>query len=186
MSFRDQLAIGKAGESAIAKWLIRRGNSVLPVYEKIIDEGKGPQLYTGGGGLVAPDLFAFTEGWGAYWIEAKHKTAFTWWRIGRVFETGIDLRHYEDYLKVAEITCVPVWMLFLHKGGQAKDSPESPSGLFGNDISVLSKSESHRDERWGKSGMVYWTREHDGGPLKFIAEYSEVMGSLDFAPAESS
>ena len=180
MNFHEQLAIGKAGESAIAKWLIRQGNSVLPVYEKIINEGKGPQLFTGIGGLVAPDLFAFSKSGKMYWVEAKHKTAFSWWRKGKVFETGIDLCHYRDYLQVAERTGARVAILFLHKGGQAKDSPPSPSGLYGNNIDVLSQHESHRHGGWGRSGMVYWTREVDGGPLKLIAEYSDVMGWFDF------
>ena len=178
MRFADKLEAGRgrAGETAIARWLIARGHSVLPVYEKIIEDGKGPQLFSASGGLVAPDLVAFKDG-RVLWIEAKHKTAFTWWRIGQVFETGIDLRHYLDYLKVREKSGCPVFLLFLHKGGQAKDSPLSPDGLYGNDLSVLAAHESHRDPRWGRSGMVYWTRRVDGGPLVRLAGYEEVISS---------
>lgn len=176
MSFAENLQTGKAAESAIAHWLIARGHSILPVYEKIIDEGKGPQLFTGGEGLIAPDMLTFAKG-KIVWIEAKHKTGFTWYRKKEVFETGIDLKHYADYLKVSEKTQLPVWLLFLHKGGQAKDSDPSPSGLFGNNIKILEHNESHRTSLWGKSGMVYWTRVCDGGPLIEIASYNDVAPS---------
>lgn len=174
MSFQAQLAYGKAAETAIAGWLMSRGNCVLPVYEKIIDEGKGPQLFTSNTELVAPDLVAFKEG-KARLIEAKHKTGFTWHRITQRWVTGIDLRHYKDYLSVASATDVPVWLLFLHEGGTAKDSPaESPAGLFGNEIFALRENENHRHENWGMSGMVYWAREEDGGALKYIASLDAI------------
>ena len=178
MSFAARLQYGKAAESAIAKWLMRKGHSVLPIYEKIIDEGKGPQLFTGGEGLIAPDLLSIRPQ-KIMWIEAKHKNAFTWYRNAYPhprFETGIDQRHYDDYQLVADITHLPIWLLFLHEGGIAKDSPPSPSGLYGADIAVLKANESHRSDRWGRSGMVYWARDVDGGPLRFIASLQEVLG----------
>jgi len=154
-SFEQQLAHGKAGESKIAQWLRARGNSVLPVYEKLIDDGKGPALYMPDGMLIAPDLFVFRDRH-ALWVEAKHKTGFTWSREYSRWETGIDLRHYADYLKIEDSTPWPVWLMFLHDGGQAKDSGISPEGLFGNSLTVLRDCESHRSDRWGRSGMVYW------------------------------
>jgi len=173
--FDDNLETGKAGESAIAQWLIGRGYSVLPVYEKIINDGKGPQLYTWQGNTVAPDLLALKNE-KFLWFEAKHKTAFSWHRKTSRWVTGIDLRHYEEYRKVKEITKSPLWVLFLHKGGQAKDSPpNSPSGLFGNEMCVLIENENHRHGNWGKSGMVYWAREDDGGALKKMTEYADII-----------
>jgi len=156
MNFSQARRYGLAGESAIAKWLRGRGFSVLPVYEKIIDTGKGPQLYVPDGTLIATDLFAF-NGSKALWIEAKHKTAFTWHRLTQRWVTGIDLRHYADYCRLDELSPWPVWLLFLHDGGQAKDSPpDSPAGLFGNSLAVLRKHENHQSDNWGKTGMVYW------------------------------
>ena len=175
LSFAENLENGKAGESVIAKWLIRRGYAVLPVYEKILDDGKGPQLYTGGGGLVAPDLLAMKNR-NILWFEAKHKTAFSWHRITNRWVTGIDFRHYREYIKIKNITSYPIWVLFLHKGGQAKDSPpNSPAGLFGNELNVLMRNENHRHDNWGRTGMVYWAREIDGGALKKLADYYEVL-----------
>jgi len=155
----ESLAIyqyGIAGESAITAWLRSRGFTVLPVYEKVIDEGKGPQLYLPERSLIAPDLFTFKHD-KVLWVEAKHKTAFSWHRLTQRWVTGIDLRHYQDYLVIDKETPWPVWLLFLHEGGQAKDSPpNSPAGLFGNSLSKLAQCENHRHSNWGRSGMVYW------------------------------
>lgn len=154
--FDRQLKYGQAGESSIAKWLRSRGNSVLPVYEKIFDTGKGPRLFVPEGELIAPDLLVFGSH-GTLWIEAKHKTAFAWHRISQQWVTGVDLKHYKDYLSINTQSPWPVWLLFLHDGGQAKDSPpNSPRGLFGNSLSILEGCEDHRHGNWGKSGMVYW------------------------------
>ena len=156
MTFSTAYQYGFAGETAIALWLRSRGNCVMPVYEKIVDTGKGPQLYMPKGTLIAPDLFVFNSE-RALWIEAKHKTAFTWHRITERWVTGIDLRHYADYCAVDDGTPWPVWLLFLHDGGQAKDSPaNSPAGLFGATLAHLRQHENHRHANGGTAGMVYW------------------------------
>lgn len=158
--FETHLKMGVAGESWIASWLRSRGNTVLPVYEKTDNDFKGPQLYLPDKELIAPDLFVFKHD-KAMWIEAKHKTAFTLHRNTEKWVTGIDLRHYRDYLEVDKTTPWDVWLLFLHQGGQAKDSPpNSPAGLFGNTLKYLSQHEHHRHKNGGKAGMVYWAKEH--------------------------
>lgn len=148
----------------------------MPVYEKLIDEGKGPQVLLPKRELIAPDLLVFRGQRGseqAYWIEAKHKTAFSWHRLTGRWVTGIDLRHYEDYCCIDDMTPWPVWLLFLHQGGQAKDSPpNSPSGLHGNRLSVLRGCENHRHDNWGRTGMVYWALES----LIALAELGDVVG----------
>lgn len=170
MSFADQLQYGQAGESAIAKWLRKNGATVLPVYEKIMDTGKGPQLFTPSRKLIAPDMLTYFDD-EVIWIEAKHKTAFSWYRISGQWTTGIDLRHYEDYCTVDDESPWRVWLLFLHRGGQAKDSPaNSPAGLFGNALSTLRKCENHRSPNWGRSGMVYWAKES----LRHLATLEQV------------
>ncbi len=161
-SFEQSLAFGQIGESCISKWLQSRGHSVFPAYQVEHDSGKGPQLFTAEGDRVLPDLLAFRGG-GAIWFEAKHKTCFTWHRITSRWVTGIDLRHYDEYREVADMTAFPVWLLFFHP--QATPSandlafgcpPECPTGLFGQEISKLTQTENHRSDKYGKSGMVYW------------------------------
>lgn len=174
MSFAANLGYGKAAEGLIANWFRKRGWAVLPVYEKTIDEGKGPQIFLPQRELIAPDLLVFRcqkNNAKTYWVEAKHKTAFSWHRLTRRWVTGIDLRHYRDYCQVDDMTPWPVWLLFLHDGGQAKDSPEdSPAGLFGNKLASLRRDENHRSPNWGHSGMVYWTL----GSLIKLADISEL------------
>ena len=171
MSFEDSLQRGQVGESLIAKWLRSRGWFVLPIYEKEIGTGKGPRLFTPNETLIGTDMFAFNHN-GGIWIESKHKTAFSEHRITGNWTTGIDLHHYEHYCRINDETPWPVWLLFLHRGGQAKDSPpDSPTGLYGGSLDYLRAKENHRHENWGKTGMVYWARQD----LKLIATLEEVI-----------
>jgi len=187
MSFADKLAFGKVAEGFIANWLMARGNSVLPVYEIEKSTGKGPQLFGLDASLVAPDMVVFTEN-GVVWIEAKHKSVFTWHRNTKQWTTGIDLRHYGDYLKVAKTTRLPVWLMFFHEHSIPSDDdkrmgcPEScPVGLFGGDIFDLVPRENHRSpaldynrdgiKGHGRSGMVYWATS----ALKQLASHDNVM-----------
>ena len=172
-TFSENLEFGQAGEGLIAKWLISRGCSVLPVYEKIIDNGKGPRMFTGTGNLVAPDIIAF--GRSVTFIEAKRKTGFTWNRKYQRLVTWIDLRHHRDYVEVAKKTNMPLWLLFLQHGKVTKDFPKgvtNPDGLFGANIAKLITSYSHIHEGGGPH-MIYWEPE-PGGPLKLIAGIDEI------------
>lgn len=176
MAFNNKsFAFGQAGESIIANYFKYKNYLVLPVYEKILDTGKGPQIFSLSGNLIAPDLFVFGQKQEkVWWIEAKHKSAFTWHRITGRWTTGIDIRHYADYLKVQEQTPWPVWLLFLQRDGCAKDTPEGkigPTGLYGGSLEYLKENENHRHDNWGPSGMVYWSEE----TLRKIAELDEVL-----------
>lgn len=177
MGFEASLAHGRLGEGAISKWLQSRGHAVFPAYEIEKHSGKGPQLFAASGDLVLPDLLAFRAG-EVRWFEAKHKTCFTWHRMSGRWTTGIDLRHYGEYQEVAARTALPVWLLFLHPKAApssrdlAHGCPsECPTGLYGNDISVLARCESHRSDRHGNSGMVYWAVQD----LRLLAPANELF-----------
>jgi hypothetical protein len=173
--FNETLARGQLGESLIANWCKARGNSVLPVYEKEIDTGKGPRFFTPEGQLVAPDMFVMPS---MHWIEAKHKSVFTWHRISRKWVTGIDRNHYADYCRVLEISRRPVWLLFLHRSSQpdARDlqhgcPSKCPTGLFGGNLKTLMRNINHEHANHGRHGMVYWASE----TLKFLAPVEELL-----------
>ena len=175
MSFEQSLEVGKIGESRIAAWLNQRGLHVLPVYEKEVREGKGPTLFSAEGKQhICPDLLAFRDG-KAYWIEAKHKNAFSWHRATERFVTGIDVKHYQEYMQVQRIHPEwAIWLFFLHRKGTAKDTPEGlvgPSGLFGGTLNYLQAHENHRHGNWGNGGMVYWS----ANTLQQIAPLDDVM-----------
>jgi len=175
--FEQNLSMGQVGESLISKWLQSRGHAIFPAYQIEQSSGKGPQLFSSEGDLVLPDLLAFRDG-EVRWFEAKHKTCFTWHRISGRWTTGIDLRHYGEYCEVAEKTSLPVWLLFWHpqEKPDARDvahgCPEAcPTGLFGNDLSILRNTENHRSDKWGRSGMVYWA----ASSLRLIARASDLQ-----------
>ena len=174
MSFDDDLKEGLLGEGLIARWLNGRGWNVLPAYEIEMQSGKGPRLLSAEAGkLIAPDLFVFNRAT-FLWVEAKTKSAFTWHRRTNTFQTGIDRRHWLDYLTVGQTTGLPVWLMFLHKDGKnAKDTPSgmiSPSGLYSQEIGKLQNTIDHEHKNYGTSGMVYWKESS----LRKICEYEEI------------
>lgn len=181
ISFEDALHQGQIGESLIARWVRRNGWHVLPVYEKEIDNGKGPRLFMASGSadsqLIAPDMLAMRNG-SFMWIEAKHKKRFSWYGKGQHFCTGIDKRHFDDYCKVARSTNLPIWILFLHSCGETwrpdvekwGAPAECPTGLFGAEISVMEKTARFHHAH-GPTGMYYWQME----ALQLLAVLSEVM-----------
>lgn len=175
--FEQTLARGRVGESVISRWLQSRGHLVFPAYEVEIGTGKGPQLFSASGDLVLPDVLAF-KGRTIHWVEAKHKTCFTWHRNTGRWTTGIDLRHYEEYQEVSARTSLPVWLMFWHPKSTPNPRdvdhgcpPECPTGLFGNEIGILTQRENHRSDRWGRSGMVYWAVQS----LRLIAPATDLQ-----------
>lgn len=158
-NFNSSLVEGKTGETQIAKWLMGKGRHILPIYEIAENQYKGPALYCNDKTtIIAPDMAVFSHR-GLSFIEAKHKNAFSWYRKKRIWTTGIDRHHFEQYVNFRKTLRYKLWILFLHRGGQAKDSMVSPSGLFGNDIDILENKIDHESDNWGKSGMVYWDKD---------------------------
>lgn len=196
-SFQQALKQGRVAESLIATWLrVKRGGVVVPAYEIEKSCGKGPQVFTPDNEFVSPDLILIKDA-KAIWIEAKHKSVFTWHRISSQWTTGIDLRHYFDYFHVWRATQWPVWILFFHRESQPdqrdlrQGSPEScPIGLFGGELGGLLQKENHRcaaigssrkEVGHGRSGMVYWAEKD----LRLLATKEEVL-SVARAAGDSS
>lgn len=188
MKFEDQPTTkqGDVGESLIAQWFMSRGHSVLPVYQLEKQTGKGPQLFCCDRSLVAPDMVLFAAD-KVVWVEAKHKTVFTWHRKTERWTTGIDLRHYKEYIEVMKRTTHPVWLMFFHSSKQPSANDlrhgcptECPTGLFGKPLSILIEEENHRSPcldysrsgctGHGRTGMVYWAHES----LQLLATKQEV------------
>lgn len=170
LDFQRKLGFGQSAENEIAKWLISKGYSILPVYETEGDDHKGPRLFSASRQHIAPDILALKGGW-IMWVEAKHKTVFTWYRIKQQWETGIDIVQYDHYLNIAKLFPHPLWLMFLHKCAETHEGDgHSPTGLYGGEIKHLSACESHRSPNWGRGGMVYWA-ESD---LKKLADLATV------------
>lgn len=176
-AFDRNLATGQLGESLIARWCISRGSSLIPVYEKEIDTGKGPRFFSPEGRFVAPDMFLLPS---MTFIEAKHKTVFSWHRNTARWCTGIDINHYDEYQKVQDITGRPVWLLFLHRSSipDSRDvaygcPDQCPVGLFGESLRFLAENENHRHKNWGRHGMVYWAAD----TLKLLAPIETIFST---------
>ncbi len=172
-SFDDCYAFGRIAESQIANWLVRANEySILPAYEIEIPSGKGPRLLTSSSELIAPDILAMKMRGTQLlikWFEAKHKTRFSWHRNSHNWQTGIDRRHFEDYVKVQEQSGISVYLLFMHRSSQpskadrANGSPEAcPVGLFGGSLDFLTRRVDHKDaySRYGREyPMIYWNHQ---------------------------
>ena len=186
MSFQKQLATGRVAEGWIAQWLMARGHKVMPAYEIEVSQFKGPQLFSAQGEFVSPDMIVFSSN-GVIWVEAKHKSVFTWYRKGQRWTTGIDYHHYTHYQEVARQTGLPVWLAFFHRESRPdsrdlryKCPPKCPTGLFIEDLSQLVLRESHRSPAkdahrkgvlgHGRYGMVYWS----DASLRRVASCEEV------------
>ena len=189
MSFNQNLKKGLAGENDIATFFKMQGFNILPVYEVETSTKKGPVLYTHyNSRLVAPDLLIFRlplqDNEDAYsdtmWIEAKTKSACTFYRIGKCFETGIDLYHFNQYLEIQKTCPFPIYLTFLQKNGTAKDTPKGmkgPTGLFAGKLTKLAQEYSHKTEKYGKGGMIYWE------PFKHLicmATLEEINSNIEF------
>ncbi len=177
IKFEDKLNIGAMGESIIAKYLCNHlGVAVLPAYEKLMNDNKGPRLFLRDKNLVVPDMLTFTHNGPFVWIEAKVKTVFSWYGRGGYFVTGINYHHFRDYQEVQARTNIPVVLTFLHY--ESKTWPndvkrwnaptECPTGLFA--LWLNHTRESHRDYS-GNTLMIYWRLE----VLSYMATLKEVM-----------
>lgn len=173
LTFEQYLAMGQEGETVISRWLMRRGNHVLPAYDPKGDNHKGPRMFApDGGGLVIPDIMGFRLG-RSFWVEAKTKTGFDWHRKSGSWTTGLDVRHFRDYEKIQKVSGLDVWVMFLQNGKPTKNSPPpsmnivQPSGLYCEALSYLRDHVHHEHE--GK--MLYW-QDTD---LRRLALLSEVQ-----------
>lgn len=176
--FETRLEEGQIGESLISRYLRSKGWAILPVYEKEIDNGKGPRLFLPYGHpeeeLIAPDLQGM-KCQKVHWFEAKSKNTATFYRKKQRWQTGIDKRHYNDYKRVQVVTKYPVWLLFLQSDNVVNNAPPGadpcPTGLFGCPI-----SQSYADDGWywrdnRRYDMVYWAIDD----LKKLATLADVL-----------
>ncbi len=113
--FAAQRKRSKVYEIAFSQWLQQRGYYILPAYDYSgWQDAKAPKLQCGTAGLVMPDLLACKDG-KMQWFEVKLKDRADLHRKSGALCTGFAYRHYCDYLEVAYITGIPIWMVFIHE-----------------------------------------------------------------------
>lgn len=176
--FQRKLVFGQIGESLIARFLRSRRWIINPCYEKEINNGKGPRLFLPFGAddtqLITPDIQAMRDRQ-VRWFDVKHKSACTYYRKNHRWQTGIDRRHYQDYLKVQKYTQWPVWLLFLQREATITNAPPEvqacPTGLFGCPITLPYSDDGWYTRDGRRYDMVYWGIED----LKLLATLQEVL-----------
>ena len=188
--FDRQLKEGKLGEGAVASWLLHRhadnGAAILPAYEVDGLGFKGPTLYMADRTLITPDLLVLPAGGPVYFAEVKTKTTFTWFRRTATWQTGIDKRHWDDYLRIREQLQIVIVLMFYHRSGESRQQDralgapsECPSGLYCQTIGKLRKCIDHTGADTGRSNgsvLVYWGID----ALEFRAAAAEVEMSQEW------
>ena len=105
--------LGRAGELTIVDWLSDQGYRLLPIFENLLAQGKGPRTMDLFGETVTPDILSFRGG-EMRWFEVKTKSRFTWYGRGGYWTTGLDERYYDHYRRVEMEWEIKVTLIFLH------------------------------------------------------------------------
>ncbi len=117
-SFEEKLAFGKEGEHEVGEYFMRRGYSLLPLYQ--FSEDLAPKIYNDGGVIISPDIFVAGLK-KAFWVEVKTKNR--WIKYLGNLETGLNERHFNEYLRINRKTELPVYVVFNHK-------EDMPNGFY--------------------------------------------------------
>ncbi len=146
--FKQQRARGLVYEIAFSKWLQAKRNwYVLPTYDfNGFAQDKAPRLVSGGQKLVVPDILAFRQGKGA-WFEIKLKERADLYRATNTRETGLPYRHYKDYTRIAQLTGLPVWVIFIHEKEQVVKTGE---------IAKLPISHVYDGDKMDRGGTIFF------------------------------
>src|SRR5579859_7467257 len=95
---------GRAGELAVAEWLMRRECYVIPSYDYAGEDGdKPPKLQSMWRGHPVPDLDVSRDGI-RFWVEVKTKKEAVLWRKTNELRHGIERRLLEHYQTVEAIS----------------------------------------------------------------------------------
>ena len=172
--FEALLALGRKGEDAVARYILRKLGFIITPVSKIEEGiGKGPRLYLPNGRTVAvPDLFCIKPVAGDFvpfdlppvftgipfcWIDVKLKNKCSFYRKNQRWQTGIDRRCWLNYREVKRMTGIDTWVFHLilptpevvarAQGAKGWNMP-APTGLYGHPVSL----------QWSDSygTMVYW------------------------------
>jgi hypothetical protein len=100
--------MGRSVELTVSEWLKARGWYVIPSYDYSgNDRDKAPRLQGIADAFPVPDLDTGKAG-ERRWVEVKAKDSASFTHKTGRYEHGIE--HYDDYVKVAEITGTSAWL----------------------------------------------------------------------------
>jgi len=117
-NFKDNLRFGQQGEAEIEQLLIKKGYTILPLYQ--FDADHAPYIHSNEDEINSPDLICFKDKKITY-VEVKTKNK--WMRYYDLVRTGFDIRQYNHYKRLKEVTGIDLYIFFNHK-------KESPTGIY--------------------------------------------------------
>ena len=104
MNFEEKLIFGREAEKEIELYFIKKGYHVIRSYDYTGEENnKSPKMFSLFKNHVLPDLDISKEK-KRVWVEVKHYTYAPLNKKLNKYVHGIKKRHYNDYLKIEEIT----------------------------------------------------------------------------------
>jgi len=110
-SFNNKGEIGKKGEGIVRSWLKKQGYIILP--SSLIEEGGAPMLTGEHIKAILPNNLTWKEKQPG-WVEVKTKSFATLHeKPPHRWEHGLPLQHWNAYLKVQELTNIPVSLAVL-------------------------------------------------------------------------
>ena len=111
------------------------------------DEEKAPRLQGRKESHVLPDLDMSRRGV-RRWGEVKFKSTATWHRNTQKWEHGIPRRHFDDYLKVQEITGCKVWLYVFQE--------DSEHLLYASLDRLLDHARFYHENKMSRGGMAFF------------------------------
>lgn len=144
MKFEEMLKFGEEGEKEIASILIKKGHSVIPLYQ--FNSDHAPFLLNTDLHITLPDLTCF-NGDVVYFVECKRKNQWVKWNFNQ--ETGFDYRNYNHYREIKRLTNSRLYIFFKHEH-------EDPGVYY----CEIDKYQEHELRLWG--GLRKGTQERIG------------------------
>jgi hypothetical protein len=159
---------GRKFEQDVARYYLLRNYYVERCYSMKEEGGKykAPMLEGPFSGYRVPDLKVMGGG-KTSWVECKEKEHADYTRCTGQLEHGIGRRCYMDYLKVQQISGIPV---FLCVG-------EWEHGLIRiASLDALGGPRYYNGNKMDPGGMVFWPRDR----FRLIGSYSSIPDQLEW------
>jgi len=133
-AFSEALAFGKDGEHRIAQALLRRGNTVVPLYQYLNHDAAPvallPNEQNGVRAVILPDLTVWSINGTVRFVEVKRKQR--WVSFMPHLETGFNAHLFDEYLTLQRRTKTPIHVFFLHE-------VQPPTGVFVGNLEEMAQ-----------------------------------------------
>lgn len=149
-NFKQNLEFGQGGEKEVASLLLKKGFTILPLYQ--FTDDISPKILKHNLSYVSPDLTIFKNG-KTLFIEVKRKK--TWVKYKGTWETGCDYSLYRHYRELSIETGIELWMFFVHEN-------DEPIGIYAINITEDGRYWDGKTSKGQqvKKPMYFWNRNN--------------------------